>query len=190
MNLKADFIQVCFQFSADFIQRSFHLFCDVVISWSVSINRALLSPFFLFTACLYDLHLWFTSMSWRLNCWNPSLSAVLFSVVANPQYRMEQWRVPVKLAKRVAELVYPLVIYRRNAHSTIPKGNMGYDQYTVRNDWSCRTYFCCFPLILANICPWPSVPFFQISLKNSALKATHNTFRDCRVHFFRQLFSK
>ena len=86
MNFKADFIQVCCQFAADFIQRSFHLFCDVVISWSVSINRALLSPFFLFTACLYDLHLWFTSMSWRLNCWNPSLSAVLFSVVANPQY--------------------------------------------------------------------------------------------------------
>ena len=78
----------------------------------------------------------------------------------------------------------------RNAHATIPKGNMGYDQYTVRNDWSCRTYFCCFPLVLANICQWPPVPFFQISLKNSALKATHKTFRDCRVHFFRQPFSK
>ena len=78
----------------------------------------------------------------------------------------------------------------RNAHATIPKGDMGYDQYTVRNDWSCRTYFCCFPLILANICPWPPVPFFQISLKNSALKTTRNTFRDCRVHFFRQPLSK
>ena len=78
----------------------------------------------------------------------------------------------------------------RNAHATIPKGNMGYDQYTVRNDWSCRNYFCCFPLVLANICPWPPVPFFQISLKKSALKATHNTFRDCRVDFFRQPFSK
>ena len=77
----------------------------------------------------------------------------------------------------------------RNAHATTPKSNMGYDQYTVRNDWSCRTYFCCFPLVLANICPWPPVPFFQISLKNSALKATHNTFRDCRVHFSRQPFS-
>ena len=48
MNFKADFILVCFQFSADFIQRSFHLFCDVVISGSVSIHRALLSPFFFF----------------------------------------------------------------------------------------------------------------------------------------------
>ena len=29
-----------------------------------------------------------------------------------------------------------------------PKGNMGYDQYTVPNDCSCRTSFCCFPLVL------------------------------------------
>ena len=27
-------------------------------------------------------------------------------------------------------------------------------------------------------------------LKNSKLKTTHNTFRDCRVHFFPQPFSK
>ena len=58
----------------------------------------------------------------------------------------------------------------KNANETIPKGNMGYDQYTVPNDCSCRTYFCCFPLAHANKCPWPPVPFFQISLKNSALK--------------------
>ena len=25
-------------------------------------------------------------------------------------------------------------VVRRNAHATIPKGNMGYDQYTVCND--------------------------------------------------------
>ena len=56
----------------------------------------------------------------------------------------------------------------------------------VRNDCSCRTSFCCFPLALANICPWPLVPIFQISLENRADKTTHNTFRDCRVHFFRQ----
>ena len=78
----------------------------------------------------------------------------------------------------------------KSVHAAIPKGNMGYDQYTVPDDCSCRTYFCCFPLALANICPWPPVPFFQISLKNRALKTTHNTFRDCRVHFFRQPFSK
>ena len=31
---------------------------------------------------------------------------------------------------------------------------------------------------------------FQISLKNSELKTTHNTFQDCRVHFSWQPFSK
>ena len=61
---------------------------------------------------------------------------------------------------------------------------MGYDQYTVRNDSSCRTYFCCFPLALANVSPWPIMLFKQISLENGADKTTHNTFRDCRVHFF------
>ena len=77
----------------------------------------------------------------------------------------------------------------KNVHATIPKGNMGYDQYTVPDDCSCRIYLWCFPLALANICPRPQVPFFQISLKKSELKTTHNTFWDCRVHFFRQPFS-
>ena len=54
----------------------------------------------------------------------------------------------------------------------------------------CRTYFCCFALALADICPWPLLPFFQMSLRNSELKATHNTFRGCRVHFIGQPFSK
>ena len=75
----------------------------------------------------------------------------------------------------------------KTVHATIPKGNMGYDQYTVP-DTSCRTYFCCFPSALANIYPWPLVPFSQISLKNSELKTAHNTFRDCRVHFFSTTF--
>ena len=39
----------------------------------------------------------------------------------------------------------------KNVHATTPKGNMGYDQYTVPNDCGCRTYFCCFPLAFANI---------------------------------------
>ena len=78
----------------------------------------------------------------------------------------------------------------KTVHATIPKGNMGYNQYTCSWHCSCRTYFCCFPLALANIRPWNFLPFFEISLKNSELKTTHNTFRDCRVHFFRQPFSK
>ena len=78
----------------------------------------------------------------------------------------------------------------KTVHATIPKGNVGYVQYTCSWHYSCRTYFCCFSLALANICPWPFLPFFEISLKNSELKTTHNTFRDCRVDFFRQPFSK
>ena len=64
--------------------------------------------------------------------------------------------------------------------------------WSIRCYWHCRCriFYCCFPLTLANISLWPLVPFFQISLKNSELKTTHNTFRDCREHFFRQPFSK
>ena len=49
----------------------------------------------------------------------------------------------------------------KNVHATIPKGNMGYHQYTVPDDCSCRTYFCCFPLARANICPWPPRAIFS-----------------------------
>ena len=85
-----------------------------------------------------------------------------------------------KLPEIKNELQHTAVLRKvvgKNVHATIPKGNMGYDQYTVPNDCSCRTYFCCFPLALL-------VPFFQFSLENRADKTTHNTFRDCRVHFF------
>ena len=70
-------------------------------------------------------------------------------------------------------------------HATIPKGNMGYDQYTVPNTVAVEPTFQYFPLALADMCP-----LFQISLKNSELKTTHDTFRGCRVHFIRQPFSK
>ena len=56
---------------------------------------------------------------------------------------------------------------KNDEHATIPKSKMGYDQCTVPDTIaSCRTYFCCFHLALANVHPWPLVPFFQISLKN------------------------
>ena len=51
----------------------------------------------------------------------------------------------------------------KNVHATIPKGNVGYDQYTVPDDCSCRTYFCCFPLAFANTFPWPFVPILSNS---------------------------
>ena len=78
----------------------------------------------------------------------------------------------------------------KNVHATIPKGNMGYDQYTVPDDCSCRTYFCCFPLALANTFPWPFVPILSNFFSKRELKTTHNAFKDCRVHFSRQPFSK
>ena len=44
--------------------------------------------------------------------------------------------------------------------------------WSIHCSWhlSCRAPFCCFSLALANIRPWPLVPFFQISLKNSELQ--------------------
>ena len=79
---------------------------------------------------------------------------------------------PQKCARDVPERKYGIWSIHRSRHC------------------SCQHIFFCFPSARANIRPWPLVPFFQISLKNSKLKTTHNTFRDCRVHFFRQPFSK
>ena len=79
---------------------------------------------------------------------------------------------------------------RKNVHATIPKGNMGYGQYTVSNECSCRTYICCFPVALENMSVAPRAILSDFFEEPSALKTTHNTFRDCRVHFFRQPCSK
>ena len=62
-----------------------------------------------------------------------------------------------------------------NVHATIPKGNYGICSIHCSWHCSCRTYFCCFPLALADIYPRPLLPFFQISLKNSELKITHRS---------------
>ena len=51
----------------------------------------------------------------------------------------------------------------KNVHATIRKGNMGYDRYTVPNDCSYQTYFCCFPLALANTFSWPFEPILSKS---------------------------
>ena len=63
------------------------------------------------------------------------------------------------------KFVYYTAISRKavgkNVHTTIPKGNVGYDQYTVPDECSCRTYFCCFLLALANTFPWPFVPILS-----------------------------
>ena len=50
----------------------------------------------------------------------------------------------------------------KKVHATIPKGDMRYDQYTVPDTITkCRTHFCCFPLALANVRPWPLVIFYS-----------------------------
>ena len=55
-------------------------------------------------------------------------------------------------------LIYTAIsrkVVEKNVYATIPQGNMGSDQYTVPDDCSCRTYFCCFLLALANTFPCP-----------------------------------
>ena len=66
--------------------------------------------------------------------------------------------------------------------AAIPKGNMGYDQYTVPDIVAVEPNFDAFFSTRKHSCPL--VPFFQIPLRNRELKTTHNSFRDCRVHFF------
>ena len=78
----------------------------------------------------------------------------------------------------------------KNVHTTIPKGNVGYDQYAVPDTVAVESSFCHFLLAFAKISLWPLVPFFQISLKNCELKTTHNTFRDGRVFLFPTTFLK
>ena len=88
MNFKADFIQICFRCTADFIQPSFHLFCDVVISWSVSINRAMLCLFFDLATLWMHMPVWYTStIELKIKLLSPSLSAVPFSSCSRSWYR-------------------------------------------------------------------------------------------------------
>ena len=48
----------------------------------------------------------------------------------------------------------------KNVHATIPKGNVGYNQYTVPDTVAVELTFVPFLQQLANIRPWPLVPFF------------------------------
>ena len=74
--------------------------------------------------------------------------------------------------------------------ATILKGNMGYDQYTVPDTVAVESYLLLLSFSIRKHTSIFSHAIFHISLKNKELKTTHNTFRDCRVHFFRQPFSK
>ena len=71
-----------------------------------------------------------------------------------------------------------------NMHAIIPKGNMGYDQYTVPDTVAVEPAFVAFLKHSQTYIHGLSC-HFQNSLK-SDLKSTQSTVRDCRVHFFRQ----
>ena len=59
-----------------------------------------------------------------------------------------------------------------------PKGNMRYAQSTVPDTVAVETnFFCCFLLALTDICPWPLLSFFQISLKTVKSKPPTIPFR-------------
>ena len=73
-----------------------------------------------------------------------------------------------------------------NVHATIPKGNMGYDQYTVPDNVAVEPTFVDFLYHSQTY----DLLFFQISLKNSKLQTTHNTFWACRMYFIQQPSSK
>ena len=76
----------------------------------------------------------------------------------------------------------------KKLHATIPKGNMGYDQYTVPNTVAIEPTFVAFLISTRKHTAMASraiVSNFFLFPKNSELKTTHNTFQDCRVHFFR-----
>ena len=73
-------------------------------------------------------------------------------------------------------------------HATTQTGSMGYDQYTIPHSVAIEPTVLVFFLALANVRQWPLVPFFQISLKNSELKNTHNTFRGLSLALFSTTF--
>ena len=65
-------------------------------------------------------------------------------------------------------------------HATIPKGNIGCDQYTVPDTVAVENTFLASPLVLQTY-----VLHMASSLKNSELRTTPNTFQYCCVLFFR-----
>ena len=79
---------------------------------------------------------------------------------------------------------------RKKAHATISKGNMGYDHYTVSDTVAVEPTFAASLWHSETYALGLSCHSFKISMKNSDLKTIHKTFRDCRVHFFRQPLSK
>ena len=85
----------------------------------------------------------------QMHCFMNSFEALLSIHFKSRDYKGDREGIPHTAISRK--------VVAKNVHVTIPKGNMGYDQYTVPDDCSCQTYFCCFPLALADTFPWPFV---------------------------------
>ena len=99
----------------------------------------------------------------------------------------------------VTATTYPEIRYTAISRKVVRKkkcarGNPEryYGIWSIHFSWHCRcrTYFSCFPLALTTILHGLSCHSFKFFLKNIEPKSPHNTFRACRVHFFRQPFSK
>ena len=78
-----------------------------------------------------------------VHCGNGSLIKIFHSAV---------WQLYTAISRKVVG---------KDVHATIPKGNMEYDRYTVPDNCSCRSYFCCFPLAVANTFSWPFLPILS-----------------------------
>ena len=79
-----------------------------------------------------------------------------------------QWDVPQWTFAEERDFEYTAIsreVVGKNVHVKIPKGNMGYDQYTVPDAVAVEPDFSYFPLALANIQPWPLVSFIQFLWK-------------------------
>ena len=83
-------------------------------------------------------------------------------------------------------LVYTAIarkFVRKNVHRTIPKGNMGYAQYTIPDTIAVEPIFVAFFCTRRHMSMASPAILSEISLKNSELKTTHNTFLGCHMCF-------
>ena len=68
-----------------------------------------------------------------------------------------------------------------SVHATTPKGNMGYDQYTVPDTVAVESTFVAFFQLPQTYVRSLSCRSFKLlwGMENSEFKTTHNIFRDC-----------
>ena len=118
---------------------------------------------------------WFISTNWRLHCWIPSLSAVLFSV-ADPdtvEQLSEQWRVPFPLAKRVAEF-FPLLFIRWSRSNSL---NAYFsDLWLEEQNLSSQDIFCIKSLIKVTTRVRTRMVFLRALLGDFILKQATNIY--------------